>query len=140
MGLADGLKYLLDFERPALVFDADADALAKDMAQHTRLTVHLVDFRNGACPPLDERMAEIRDKKGIALIAFDASPDRRFSVLLGDLLQRQGWVNQHLHGSGVLLVVSTSAKALDRIDSWQSIEETLRKLTWVNDGGLTPNS
>jgi hypothetical protein len=76
-------------------------------------------------------MAEIRGKGGIALIVFDASPDRCFNFLLRDHLER---------GSDVPLVVSTSAELLDRIDDWQSMEETLRKLTWVYDGGLTPDS
>jgi hypothetical protein len=140
MGLEKRLEGILGFDRrPVLVFDADADALAKALAQHTGFDVHLIDFRDGACPPLFEHLDEIRDKGGLALIAFDDSPDRRLYGLLGDLMGREGWVNRHIYESEMTLIVSTSVRWIDRINRWEDLERPLREMLWVYDGGLVPD-
>jgi hypothetical protein len=130
----DSLQYLVAFQKPGLVFGASAEDLTKEISQLTGLTVHLVDFRNRTWPQLPDRMTKICEEGGIALIAFDASTDtRRFAPLLRDLLQRQGWAKQ-LDFNKVILMISTSARLLDEIDGWQSLEDILRLLTWVYAG------
>ena len=80
-----GLERALKFGvRRAMVFGADAEALAKEITQITGLNVHLIDFRKGGFPPLIDRIPEITEKDEIALIAIDASPPRGFASLLSD--------------------------------------------------------
>ena len=82
-----GLESALKFRsvHRAIVFGADAEALAKEITQITGLNVRLIGFRKGNFPPLLDRIPEIAEKGEIALIAIDASPPRGFASLLSDL-------------------------------------------------------
>jgi hypothetical protein len=84
MNALEGALKLKSVHR-AIVFGADAEALAKEIAQITGRTVQLIDFRKEKFPPLLDRIPEIAEKGEIALIAIDASPPRGFASLLSDL-------------------------------------------------------
>jgi hypothetical protein len=132
------MEYIFSFRHPILVFGADTEELVKEVAQLTELNVELLDFRNRACPPLPDRMVEICQEGGVVLIAFDRSPETRWLLsLLTDLLPPEhSWARSatQLDVSKVFIVISTSARLLDEIDHWKSLEDVLRRAKWVFHG------
>jgi hypothetical protein len=138
--MSSRLEQILEFnknQRRMLVFGADAEALAKEITELSGRDVELIDFRNGACPSLLDRIPKIAEKGQIALIAIDASPSLRFHTLLTDLFYAMK-PGKHLnsYAAKASVYVCTTARLLDQIEHWDSYRRVFNDelLPWIWEG------